>query len=415
MTTAPTTRPPLSWWSHAWRMAVVGLFSLVAFAVTFVERADISEDGVAHNLTDGVAALLLVDLGLGLLSFGLVLLRRRWPLAIALALAVAATFSSSAAGPAVLATVSVATRRRWQDVAILALPNIVGAAIFERLSQPEPMSWPLLVAFGGAVYVAMIAAGFYLGARRDLISTLRWRAETAERAQAAQVEQGKVAERNRIAREMHDVLAHRISVVVMYAGALNARDDLTDEERRTSAQVIEDNARLALTDLREVLGVLRQPAPGAAAEAAVEPPQPTLAGLAHLLAEATGLGGEITLQLDGRVVDAGSPDVAGWVSRVPEGVSRAAYRVVQEGLTNARKHAPGAPVTLDLSGQPSDHLVVDLRNAAAPPGAGSRSVPGAGLGLVGLRERAELLGGHLESRGLPDGGHLLRVRLPWRP
>ena len=415
MTTAPTTRPPLSWWSHAWRLAVVGLFSLVVFAVTFIERADISDDGVARNLTEGVAALLLLDLGLGVLSFGLVLLRRRWPLAIALALAVAATFSSSASGPAVLATVSVATRRRWQDVAILALPNVAGAAIFERLSQPEPMSWPLLVGFGGAVYVAMIAAGFYVGARRDLISTLRWRAETAERAQAAQVEQGKVAERNRIAREMHDVLAHRISVVVMYAGALNARDDLTDEERRTSAQVIEDNARLALTDLREVLGVLRQPAPGAPSEAPVEPPQPTLVGLAELLTQAREPGGEIRLQLDGRTVDARDPDVVGWVSRVPEGVSRAAYRVVQEGLTNARKHASGAPVTLDLSGQPGEHLAVDLRNAAPSSRQSRPAVPGAGLGLVGLTERAELLGGDLESRALPDGGHLLRVRLPWRP
>jgi signal transduction histidine kinase len=142
-----------------------------------------------------------------------------------------------------LAMVSVATRRRWSEVALLAVPNVASVAVFEGLSQTDPLPWYVLVGFGAVLYAAMVGAGMYIGARRDLVATLRWRAETAEGAQQARVEQAQVAERNRIAREMHDVLAHRISVVTMYAGALSARDDLTDAERRDAAQVIEESSR----------------------------------------------------------------------------------------------------------------------------------------------------------------------------
>lgn len=413
MTAAPALPPPpITWWGHVWRLSAVIITSFFLFVVTAVDRLQIQADGTATNATSTVAWLLLLDAVLGVVSFGLVLLRRRWPVAIALVTAITASFSAASAGSAVLAMVSLATRRRWQDIALLAPPNVLGAAFFEHMTQSDPLPWPVLLIVGTAIYAAIVGMGLYIGARRDLIATLRWRAETAEQAQQARVEQAQSAERNRIAREMHDVLAHRISVVAMYSGALSSREDLTADERRDTARVIEDNARAALTDLREVLGVLRQPTAGAAA-GAVEPPQPTLAVLDALVADARELGDEVSVE----VVPGAEVEPRAWLAQLPEGVSRAAYRMVQEGLTNARKHAPGAAVRLRVEEAEEGQLVVDLRNGppvvpdAAAPG---RPVPGSGLGLVGLRERAELLGGSLEARPLPDGGFLLRARLPWR-
>ena len=400
--TIPTLSPPrISAWGQLWRLLLAGGLSFLTFVVTLVERLQIQDDGTAANGSDAMFLLTVADVLAGVVCFGIVLLRRRWPLAVALVTTAVAAFSSVAAGPAVLALVSVATRRRWPEIAVLAVPNIVSIAVFERLGQTDPLPWFVLVGFGVVLYAAMVGAGMYIGARRDLFATLQWRAETAEREQLARAEQAQVAERNRIAREMHDVLAHRISVVTMYAGALAARDDLTDAERKDSARVIEENSRAALTDLRQVLGVLRQPSTDGGA--AVEPPQPTLLGLEHLVGDARDLGDDITLD----VATGLKPELA----RLPEATSRAAYRMIQEGLTNSRKHAPGAPVTVRLEGAPGQHLLLDLRNG--PPPAGTGDVPGAGLGLVGLRERAELLGGELDSRHLPDGGFVLRARLPW--
>ena len=207
---------------------------------------------------------------------------------------------------------------------------------------------------------------------------LRHRAERAEAEQELRVAQARANERARIAREMHDVLAHRISQVSMHAGALAFRENLTPEEVRSSAAVIRDKAHEALTDLRGVLGVLR----GADGEPALVP-QPTYADLSELVAEARASG------LNVEFVDRVSEPAA-----VPESAGRTLYRIVQEGLTNARKHAPGTLLTVELTGSPDDGLDVVMRN---PLGFGS-ATPGAGLGLVGLTERAELRGGRLEAQ-----------------
>ena len=245
-----------------------------------------------------------------------------------------------------------------------------------------------------AIFTAAILAwGMYIGSRRELIWTLRNRAERAEAEQELRVSQARSNERARIAREMHDVLAHRISQVSMHAGALTFRDDLTAQEMRASAGVIQQQAHEALTDLRGVLGVLRDETTGELSSA----PQPTYADLVQLVAEATQSGARV--ELEDLVSD----------RSVPDAVGRTVYRIVQEGITNARKHAPGALLTVRISGSPDDGIDLLLRN---PIGFGPTRTPGAGLGLVGLTERAELRGGRLSARR--DGStFVLHGWIPW--
>src|SRR5690606_12067354 len=169
-----------------------------------------------------------------------------------------------------------------------------------------------------------IGFGLYVGSRRELLATLRDRAETAESEQAARVAQARIAERARIAREMHDVLAHRISMVTMHAGALSFRDELSNVEGKRTASIIEESSRLALVELREWRGVLRE---GAGA-AEPQPPRPPATEIPGLLEHFRGQGMNL-------VVDLAVDPVT-----IPSTIGRTAFRVVQEGLTNAAKHAP---------------------------------------------------------------------------
>jgi signal transduction histidine kinase len=245
----------------------------------------------------------------------------------------------------------------------------------------------------------LIAAGLYIGARRALLASLKDRAERAEREQAMRVAQARTTERARIAREMHDVLAHRISLVAMHAGAMAYRTDLSPHESRRTAEVIRDNAHQALADLREVLGMLREDR----TPDAVSRPQPTLRDVPGLIDEATTSGMNVRFSSD--VGDLAPP---------PETVGRSAYRIIQESLTNARKHAPDTAVDVRLSGEPGGDLTVEIRN---PLRVGDRSdkvsLPGSGLGLIGLTERAELSGGRLEHGRTAGREFFVRAQLPW--
>jgi signal transduction histidine kinase len=154
-----------------------------------------------------------------------------------------------------------------------------------------------------------------------------------------------------------------------------------------------------LEDLREVIGVLRDEASGDSPDR----PQPTLADLPALVDESRQAG--MRVRLDQRVAD---------LAAVPRGIGRSAYRIVQEGLTNARKHALRATVDVTVSGAPGDGLTVEVRNPS-PVGAGaSPAIPGAGTGLVGLAERANLAGGRLEHGRTASGEFRLWAWLPWR-
>jgi signal transduction histidine kinase len=240
--------------------------------------------------------------------------------------------------------------------------------------------------------------GFYIGARRELAANRHEQALAAEREQALVADTAREAERTRIAREMHDVLAHRISLVALHAGALVYRDDLTREQTAETAATIQANAQLALTELRQVLGVLR---PGDGAHD-VEAPQPTLAELPALLADSREAGTEVTLD---------TSQLVGTLDLVPTTLSRNAFRIVQETLTNARKHAPGVPVRVALAGAPGVRLDVEVSN---PLGAGAGiALPSAGVGLTGLTERAVLAGGTLEHGAGADGAFVVEATLPW--
>jgi signal transduction histidine kinase len=374
-------QPPLRLWGHVWRL----LLMLAISALVWVPAAEIEAE--QHEL------LFVVDLSLGLGAYVLVFFRRRWPLTIALVTGAVGAVSGTSAGPAVLAAVSLSTRRRWREIALVGTVNFATAQLFSTITadKSDP-AWLTLVANAVAT-AAMLGWGMYIGSRRELIWTLRNRAERAEAEQELRVAQARGNERARIAREMHDVLAHRISEVSMHAGALGFREDLTAEEIRASAGVIQEQAHEALIDLRGVLGVLRDGSTGELLSA----PQPTYADLARLVSEAQESGARV--EFHDLVVD----------SPVPDAVGRTVYRIVQEGITNARKHAPGALLSVQVSGSPDDGVDVLLRN---PIGFGPTSTPGAGLGLVGLTERAELRGGCLEHG--PDGStFVLHGWIPW--
>src|SRR4051794_8933934 len=172
---------------------------------------------------------------------------------------------------------------------------------------------------------------------------------------------------------MHDVLAHRLSLVALHAGALAFRTDLTPAQTRETAGIIQANSQRALADLREILGLLRDTERGI--DATDHRPQPTLDDLAALLDDERAAGARVTLRSDLDDLDA-----------LPASTGRSAYRIVQEGLTNARKHAPRAAVTVELAGRPGAGLELAVRNPV-PVGHPDREGGGGGFGLVGLAER----------------------------
>jgi signal transduction histidine kinase len=190
------------------------------------------------------------------------------------------------------------------------------------------------------------------------------------------------------------VLAHRLSLLAVHAGALEVRRSASEAERR-AAGVVRESAYEALEDLRAVLGMLRDD-PGADTDR----PQPTLTDLPALIEQSRLAGTPVTL--DSQLGD---------LAAAPDAVGRHVYRVVQEGLTNARKHASGEPVRVRLTG--GETLAVEITNpvlAAAGP-----ALPGAGSGLIGLRERMHLVGGELEHGRTANGEFRLHARVPWRP
>jgi signal transduction histidine kinase len=375
-------QPRLTAWSHTWRL-------LLALAISLLVWIEVVADQFGQR-----PVLFWADLVCGGVAFVLVVLRRRHPFLVVLVVTLLSGVSSLASGPAVLATISFATWRRLPRIFAVGVLWVATGTLYESV-QPPPVE-PVLFTVPLNVAVAAVAAatGMYIGSRRELVWTLRDRAQRAEAEQELRMRQARTSERARIAREMHDVLAHRISLVSMHAGALAYRDDLSADDARRSALVIRDSAHQALNELREVLGVLRDEV-----EPTEERPQPTFADLAGLLDEARAAGMRVSGELDVPTAE-----------RLPGQVGRTAYRIVQEALTNARKHAAGATVNVRVSGAPGDGLEVLVENGV-PPG-GRPAVPGAGLGLVGLTERAELAGGRLEHQRSGDRFRL-RGWLPW--
>jgi signal transduction histidine kinase len=280
-------------------------------------------------------------------------------------------------------------------VGALFVPSAVVCSIW--LGRPDPWSVMLPTV---ALAAAAVAWGMYVRARRQLLWSLRDRARRAEADQLVHAERARLAERTRIAREMHDVLAHRISLVALHAGALEVARDLPPAQVRESAALLRLTAHQALEELRDVIGVLREEDPGQGRPSTV--PQPTLADIPRLVEETRRSGAKIDLemQVDGAAV-------------APGALGRDAYRIVQEALTNVSKHARGTRAEVLVAGAPNRGLHVRVRN---PPTVGApdpQAPPGSGTGLLGLQERVALANGVLVHGRDPSGGFVVEASLPW--
>ncbi len=319
----------------------------------------------------------------------------RVPLPLAVVSAALAALSPAGTPAASYGLFRVSSERRYPSAVLVGVLD-VAAHLVRWWWRPLPgLSfgwWVVLVVVGSATVVGW---GGYTRARRMLLESLRDRARRAEEQQAARVVEARRAERARVAREMHDVLAHRLSLLATYAGALEYRPDASPERLAEAAGVVRAGVHQALDELRDVITVLRDDSDADGTTSLA--PQPSLLDLARLADETRSAGTDVTVDV---AVDAGD---------VPPTLGRNAYRIVQECLTNARRHAPGASVEVRVDGVAGDELVVQVRNALRST---VEPAHGSGTGLVGLSERVALLGGRTEH-GVADGAFVVTAWLPW--
>lgn len=338
-----------------------------------------------------------IDLALGIVCCTSLWWRRRWPSGVALVCVVLGAFSTFGTVAGLIALSSLALHRHVRPallVGVLLVPSAVVCSIW--LGRTDPWSVMLPTA---ALAAAAIAWGMFVRARRQLLATLRERARRAEAEQLVNAERARLAERTRIAREMHDVLAHRLSLVALHAGALEVALDLPPAQVQESAALLRMTAHQALEELRDVIGVLREE-PGCDEPSTV--PQPTLADIPRLVEETRRSGARVDLdmQVDGADV-------------VPGALGRDAYRIVQEALTNVAKHARGTRAQVRVTGGPDRGLHVRVRN---PPSVGAHdrpALPGSGSGLLGLQERVTLADGVLVHGRDDNGDFVVEADLPW--
>ncbi|MGC4943779.1 sensor histidine kinase [Kribbella sp. DT2] len=332
-------------------------------------------------------------LGAGVVASLALWWRRRYPIAVAV-IGVLALGTGQIFIPMGLALLTLAIRRRDLWLAVLSLAAYVAyvGSSWEANGNRDPDAFfftgPFLVG-------SWVAVGAYVGARRDLMVSLRDRAERAEAERELRAEQAKLGERARIAQEMHDVLAHKVSLIALHAGGLEVNPAVGPEKVESSAGLIRQTARQAMEDLREVLGVLKADVSENGADLA---PVPKASDLARLVDDSRAAGVDVRSELD-------LPD------GVPPLVGRTVYRIVQESLTNVHKHARGATTEVLVRGAEGDGVTVRVTNVR-PVAAGSL-LPGSGAGLVGLRERVTLSGGRLTTGTTPEGGWRVEAWLPW--
>jgi signal transduction histidine kinase len=252
-TTAPA--PPGRIGSLGREAALVALSVVVGLVVFGATLVYLDESGASGTRAE---ALLLLDFAGGILAIALMPLRKHAPVVIAATLGVIAAMSAFGILASMIALVSVATRRRPREIALVAAAWVVALVAWELAGLAHtPLDegdGPLFAITIVLVVGLPVVVGLYVGGRRELLASLRERARLAEEDEALRLEQAADHERTRIAREMHDVLAHRLSLVALHAGALEYRDDLDASEVRRTATIVRENARTALTELREVLG-----------------------------------------------------------------------------------------------------------------------------------------------------------------
>lgn len=264
---------------------------------------------------------------------------------------------------------------------------------FGPLDQDDTVAWSLL---GLVILVGLAYAVAGLGRLAAIMAPVLLGPSPAERIAALEAETDQLVERNRLARELHDTIGHALTVTTLQAAAAGEVVDSDPEFVRRALKAVEETGRAAMSDLDYALGLLRDG--DAAARSPSRPASRTLADLDRLVAESRAAGAAITSSLNGAL------------SRVPAIVSREGYRIVQESLTNAARHATGQPVTLRLA-VADDLLTIDVAN----PVQGEQTPPedghSGGRGLAGMRERVALLGGQMAA-GRENGEWRVTVRLP---
>lgn len=348
------------------------------------------------------AALLDADLATGVVGCVALWWRRRFPVPIALALAGATVYSETVAGAAVLGLFTVAVHRPVRTT-VAVCGTSLAALTAHQLLRPDHVTPPLTVfTIIGLGHLATVAWGLTVRSRRALVASLRERAAAAEVEARLRAERTEHEARDALAREMHDVLGHRLSLLSVHAGALSYARGAPPEDVARAAEVVRQNAHRALQDLRDVIGVLRAPVG--------ELPLPAVEDVRELVDEARQAGTPVELRDDAGLTTGGQT--------LPETQGRTVYRLVQEGLTNVRKHAAGSSVTVRIEGRAGDHVtaeVVDTPPAGRSPGRvpppPRSAVPG--TGLRGLEERVRLVAGRLEHGPTDEGGWRVRIRLPW--
>lgn len=374
-----------------WVVDVVGILVAVAFGVLILIS------GLHDNVHPLTGSQLGIDMVCGAISCLSLWWRRRWPLGVALVCVLLGVFSASATIAGILALSSLAVHRSVRQVllvAVLWVPQSIGYAIYSGRTDA-----PTVLLLALAMVLAATAWGMFVRARRQLLHTLRERALRAEADQLLHADNARMAERTRIAREMHDVLAHRISLIALHAGGLEVRPDLPTEKVRETAVLLRSTARQALEELRGVIGVLREE-PGH--EVAPAAPQPTLADIPRLVEETRQAGAKIDFEM--RVDRADTAPIA---------LGRDAYRIVQEALTNIGKHARGTAGRVRIRGAAGSGLHVSVRNPLPVHAHARPTLPGSGAGLLGLQERVTLAGGTLVHGPDGSGDFVVDAELRW--
>lgn len=362
---------------------------------------------VLASFAGGLALLFLVleqrpgggwralDIAVGALASLTLLLRRRAPVPVGLALALVATCCATAGVANYVALFAVARTRRVELAFVVAFADVAGALGFWLL-YPANSELSLTVVVNTAIALAVVAWGALQQKQQDLVAVYRDRAARIERERELRAEQIQMAERARIARDMHDSVAHHMSLVALYAGGLEVAGANAKDVGATAA-TIRATAINALDELRTVIGMLRD---GTLAVPRHTHHERTIPGLVD---EARQAGQLVVAHLDDEAVHEAGP------------AGEEAYRIVQEGLTNARKHAPDALVTVDVRRAGRDILVT----VTNPADDNAPALPGGGAGLLGLTERVTGLGGTVEhgivAHGDGGGGEFrMRGRVPYR-
>lgn len=270
----------------------------------------------------------------------------------------------------------------------LTLIGAIACSVITSLAKGEPTSSTLLT----FIIVSLIwYFGRYFGVRREYMALLEKRAEEVAHEQAARAQRAVTAERHRIARELHDVVAHRVSLMTVQAGAANTVANTNPSQALEAMRAVEDAGRLALDELRHLLGVLRPDQEDGALS-----PQPGIRDLPELIQEFKSAGMDVTLMMENGLAEFSAL------------IDLSAYRIVQESLTNVLKHAESSAQTSVQIEKDKDHLVIVVQNT----GSNVFSEPGQGHGINGMKERASLLAGTLDAEPLANGGFKVTATLP---